>query len=66
MRAILIDPEKRTITEIPFEGDYRTIQTILAAMFLRRVRARSTAHSQRTSTRFTSAMTISKIVGVTP
>jgi hypothetical protein len=29
MRAILIDPEKRTITEIPFEGDYRKIQAIL-------------------------------------
>jgi hypothetical protein len=29
MRAILIDSEKRTITEIEFEGDYRTIQAIL-------------------------------------
>jgi hypothetical protein len=29
MRALLIDPEKRTITEIEFEGDYRTIQAIL-------------------------------------
>jgi hypothetical protein len=29
MRAILIDPEKRTITETEFEGDYRKIQAIL-------------------------------------
>jgi hypothetical protein len=29
MRAILIDPEKRTITEIEFEGDYRKIQAVL-------------------------------------
>jgi hypothetical protein len=29
MRALLIDPEKRTITEIEFEGDYRKIQKVI-------------------------------------
>jgi hypothetical protein len=29
MRAILIDPEKRTIVEIEFEGDYRKIQEVI-------------------------------------
>jgi hypothetical protein len=29
MRAILIDPEKRTISEIDFKGDYRKIQAVI-------------------------------------